>query len=142
MPMLFYIDHCKNAVREQVNVLGLYQAEVTEPDFEFIRNHALSIYQFSDHIVSSSESPSVDGEKIIPIDTGELLTEDRCLKNLREQIDMLATYMQDRAAADYRFVRTHAAYVIQLCDHLTKDDPASPDLAISSHRIPRCKPSG
>jgi hypothetical protein len=139
--MCIYIDHCKSALREQVNVLELYLLEIKEPDFEFIRNHALSIFQFSDHIVSGSGSSTTSGEKIVTIDSQFLLSEDKCLKSLRDQIDLLGSYMKTAAEIDYQFVRIHAGYIVQLCEQLLEGTSENWDYFSSSPRSSRCEPS-
>ena len=139
--MLFYIDHCKNTIREQINVLGLYLREIEVLDYEFIRNQALGIYQFSDHVVSGPGNVSTGGDKIITLDSQFLLSESKCIASVRDQIELLSRYLSDNEFPDYTFVRTHAGYLIQLCDQLNHDRQSGHDLSSNGQRTSRCTPS-
>lgn len=138
---MFYLDHCKTAIREQVQVLTDYQSEIDEPDYEFIRNHALSIYQISDHIVCVSGGAEVPQDPGSRIDSSELLTKDQCRKALNEQIQMLAQYLGRDDESDYAFVRIHAMYIMQLTDHLRRSSSGPLQPGPSLGRVPKCEPT-
>lgn len=138
---MYYLEHCRTAIGEQVQVLIHYHLEIDDPDYEFIRNHALSIYQFSDHILSVQGLAEVSQDFGGRMDTSELLNKDQCRKALSEQIQMLSQYLQQNDEPDYAFVRIHALYIMQLTDHLRRPKGAAPDPTGPVDRIARCNPT-
>ncbi len=116
---MFYLDHCRTAILDQIKVLWHYQSEVDELDYEFILNHALSIYQFSDHI-RNIVGLLDHSYAIRPMEGSDLVSVDHCKRALREQIQMLWTYQNDATELDYDFIRTHALYIMQFSEQLKR----------------------
>jgi hypothetical protein len=114
---MHYSDHCCKAVRDQIQVLWRYLSEVSDPDYDFIRTHALALYQFSDILLSASEKEA-DSFPSEPIASAGLLTTEHCDRALREQIQMLFNYQSANNALDYDFIRTHALCIMQFSEQL------------------------
>jgi hypothetical protein len=135
--MPLYLDHCKKALREQISSMELYISEVESLDYEFIRNQALSVFQFSDHLVSASSGST--GEKIVTVDSQFMVSAEGRTDFLREQINQLSQRSGGTEQPDYETIRILAGYVVQVCDQLLDGGRKPPSL---SQRTSRCTPNG
>ena len=139
--MSFYLDHYKIVVRDQVRVLHQQIKQAGTLDFDAIRNHALIVFQLSDQIVSACELVGEEGEKIVPVDPEIFMTLVKSLAALSSEVVAIEAHMAENSAPDYRWLRIHAAFVVQICDHLVPHhglDNPSPEAA---ERVCRCRPS-